>query len=166
MRAFIAIDVKRVEDFLKYVNSNIKAGAIKSFHLTLKFLGDVHDNRLDAIIKALNNIEFNKFALNLSDIGFFPNSKHPRIVFAGVKPWKEIIALQKKIDESMQAIGFQKDRKFHPHITLARVKNKFSMEQVIIEPKTINVDSFKLIKSTLTPDGPVYKTIKTFINKS
>ena len=80
----------------------------------------------------------------------------------------EIYELQQKIDSRLADL-FPKDDRFKPHITLARVKFikdkvKFirELKQIKIEKKEFSVSNFKLMKSTLTPEGPVYEDLAVF----
>jgi len=76
MRLFIAIDFK--ENYLKELQdkipddiANIKK--VSSYHLTLKFLGDLEEPHLEKIKAALSKIKFKPFKTNLSNLGFFPS---------------------------------------------------------------------------------------------
>ncbi len=173
MRLFVAIEVPeddvlvKLQDEIKKINA--KCTYPKHFHLTLKFLGDVDD--VNEIKEKLSKINFDPFKMTISGIGAFPNEDYIRVIWAGIKGHDNIIKLQKKIDEKLSDI-FGKDTKFHPHFTLARVKfvkDKDRMKKLITELKfediEFDVKEFKLIKSELTPKGPVYENIPiTFIN--
>ena len=69
----------------------------------------------------------------------------------------------------MENLGFKKDTRFHPHVTLARVKfvkdkQDFikSLKEIKIEKKSFEITEFKLIKSTLTGEGPIYEDLAVF----
>jgi len=172
MRLFIAIPIP--DEVKQHLASlKIDAKVVKDYHLTLKFLGDVAETKLQELKSALSSIEFSHFRFKLTEIGFFPNARRVRIVWVGVKPWEPIKSLQCKIESKLSDIGFSRDNKFHPHITLARVKflkdplafiNQ--IENLQIAPVEIDVTQFELIKSTLTQQGPDYEAIATFINKA
>ena len=94
-----------------------------------------------------------------------------QIYMTGLNKKKEIIELQQKIDKVLLA-DFPKDKKFHPHITLARVKfieNKKEfinkLKGMAIEKKKNKVKNFKLIKSTLTSNGPIYEELAEFLKE-
>jgi len=176
MRLFIAVPLNdEIKEHLRALQAKIayaKVTLVRDFHLTLKFLGEVAESRLDDIKLALGHVNIRPFVLSLSDIGFFPSQKKARVIWVGNEPKENITELQKKIDDSMLSIGFKREKRFHPHITLARVKyiadrERFceSTGEIKAEKITCPVSSFDLIKSTLTPSGPEYKVIKTFINK-
>ena len=61
------------------------------------------------------------------------------------------------------------EKRFLGHITLGRVKFVKDKKQFIeklksikIEEKELKVDSFKLYKSTLTSQGPIYEVIEEY----
>lgn len=172
MRVFIAIDLpQEIEDYFKeiqnQIKSNVKLSLAKDSHLTLKFLGEIDQEKVDDTTEKLNKIKFAKFKIRLSEIGFFPSENYVRVVWIGIIPVEEINGLQKRVDSALKQ--FPSDFKFHPHITLARVKfiegkKEFidKIKNIKIKPIEFEVSNFKLIKSTLTPEGPVYEDLATF----
>jgi len=155
MRLFIAIDLPAdIKEYLKSIP--VPGRIVKDYHLTLKFLGEAQS---EPVITALSKIKFEEFRITLSEMGVFPNEKRPRVVWVGVEPKDDVLKLHKEIEN---VLG--KDKKFHPHITLSRVKERVKLNE--IEQKDITVSTFSLIKSTLTPTGPIYETIKTFKSTS
>lgn len=177
MRCFIAINLpSNVKDYLydlckEITSNNIKVNWIhkKNLHLTLKFIGEVEDSRVNEIKDRLNHIEYEKFSLNLDTVGVFPNNNFIRIIWIGVNPEEKVIELQKKIDSSLLDL-FSKDQRFDAHLTIGRVKNTKNKEEFIkkikdikIEKIQFEVNEFKLMKSTLTKDGPIYEEVANFV---
>ncbi len=174
MRLFLAIDFNELKDNLVAIQSKIgkSTGNLKEvtkFHLTLKFLGEVSEDNASQIKDILKKVKFNAFNLSVDKIGVFPNENYVRVIWIGVKPDKEVKALQDNVENALKEFNFKKDFQFHPHITLARVKfikdkEKFikNLKEIKVEPKTIEIKQFKLIKSTLTPKGPVYEDVEVF----
>ena len=125
MRLFIAIDFNELHEYFielqKLLPKNAKLSFTKTFHITLKFLGDVQPDKVDNIINSLKNIKFEPFTVFLNSIGIFPTENYIRVVWAGLKPEDNILELQKKVDESLKPL-FKKEKDFKTHITLARVK--------------------------------------------
>lgn len=183
MRAFIAIDLpKEIKDYLSLLEAKLKqSGAdVKwvmpvNIHLTLKFLGEIDEQKTNQIIQILEEISFRtpQFHLKISDIGAFPNTKSPRIIWiglaAGNNETKEIAAdLEKRIER----IGIPKeDKPFTSHITIGRIKSNLNREKLIQSLTTLITESDKsnyqflvtkltLFKSTLTPKGPIYEAVK------
>ncbi|GAF84965.1 unnamed protein product [marine sediment metagenome] len=176
MRLFIAIELPaELKEYLKKLQNQLggsdsaKMSLVKEFHLTLKFLGDVSEEKLDGIKSRLAAVEFSAFSALLDEIGVFPDEKRPRVVWAGLEPKEKIIELQQKVEEALKGL-FPKDERFHPHLTLARVKfvkdkKEFSdkLKAISVDKKEFNISSLKLIKSTLTPEGPVYEELGSFV---
>ena len=172
MRLFIAIDFNELKEYFielqKRLPKNAKLSFTKTFHITLKFLGEVQPDKTDKIIEVLKKIKFEPFSVFLDSIGIFPTENCIRVVWAGIKPKGEVLELQKNIDESLKPV-FKKEKDFKAHITLARVKypedKKQFLEQlnkIKIENKKIEIKDFRLIKSTLTPKGPIYQDLAVF----
>ena len=185
MRTFIAVDLSEeirteIKELQKqFTNLEIDPRRLKlkfvnpwQAHQTVKFLGEVPEEQLEPIKQALENISFDPFEAILSGIGAFPTSRNPRVVWAGLEPHDKITAIQQQIDSAMTKIGFEKDSRFHPHLTLARIKfcnnrKEFAslLDSIKIEQSRFSIGSFKLIKSTLTPQGPVYEVLASFNNR-
>ena len=172
MRLFIAIDFNEHKDyFIELQNilpKNAKLSITKTFHITLKFLGEVQPDSSEKIINILKNIKFEPFSVFLDSIGIFPSENYIRVVWVGLKPEEKILELQKSIDELLKPL-FKKEKEFKAHITLARVKypedKKQFLEQlkkIKVENKKIEIKDFRLIKSTLTPQGPIYEDLAVF----
>jgi len=169
MRLFVAIDLDE-EDYFKQIQGQlpkIKGSFPKTFHLTLKFLGET--GKKDAIIKKLEKIRFKPFKLKTTKMGVFPSDNYIRVVWLGLNENKDLMKLQEDIEKSLEEFNFKKDFDFHPHITLARVKfipdkKGFidKVKQINIEEKGFEVKEFKLIKSELTRERPIYEDIKTY----
>ncbi len=173
MRTFIAIDFKILEHYFKELQKQIQTDLAKikftnDFHLTLKFLGEIPDKQVEKIKELLKEIKFKPFNVEFSDTGVFPDEDYIRVVWIGFEDNRDIINLQQKVENKMQLI-FQKEKRFHPHITLGRVKfvkdkQKFieALKEIKVEKKKFEVNCFKLIKSTLTSEGPIYEDLATF----
>ena len=174
MRLFIAIGVsEEAYDYFLELQKQIdcdlaKVVFTKTFHLTLKFLGDVDEAKKDKIVELLKKAKSDPFTAGLSNIGVFPDENYIRVVWLGLEPKRKIIELQQKIDNALAGI-FPMDKRFHPHITLGRVKfvkdkKKFVeiLKEIKVEKKSFEISDFKLIKSTLTPEGAVYEVLNEF----
>ena len=131
-------------------------------HLTLKILVEVQPNIVEEIKNNLGKIKFEPFSVVLDNIGVFPNESYIRVIWIGLEPEEPILELQKDIDENLKKL-FKKEKDFKSHLTLARVKyiedkNNFinKLKTINIENKKIDINCFKLIKSTLTSEGHIY----------
>ena len=173
MRVFIAIDLPEdVKEELikaqKSINSEKdKLSIARELHLTLKFIGEVTEDEVEKIKKALSKIKFKKFNLTLDGTGVFPNENFIRVAWVGIKENKELMQLSKDIKEALPE--YKEDYPFSAHLTLARVKfvedkteffNK--VKNLKIKPLTFEVKDFRLYSSKLSPKGPTYDVLAIF----
>ena len=172
MRLFIAMNFNELKNYFIELQNNLpknaKLSLTKSFHLTLKFLGEAQPDKADEIVNILRNIKFETFSVFLDSIGIFPTENYIRVVWVGLEPEDKILELQKQIDDSLKHL-LKKEKDFKSHITLARVKypedKKSFVEQIKkikVESRKIEIKDFRLVKSTLTPKGPIYEDLKVF----
>jgi len=184
MRSFISMDItsKEVLDKIKIFQTYLKNTACpmkvverENLHLTLKFLGEIGESSYKRIVESLGPSlsEFSSFEVNLKGTGFFPSVSDLRVIWIGMNA-PEIVYIQKEIDDTLKSMGFKEDRKFVPHLTVSRVKsslNKKPLLNVLDEYKNFDfgsdmVTKINFKKSTLTPEGPIYETLKEFELKS
>ena len=151
-----------------HFDKNAKVNLTKTFHLTLKFLGEVMPSDVEEIICYLRNIKVGRFDVFLDEIGVYPNKNHVRLVCVGIKPVEDILLLQKQVDDSLKDV-YRKEKEFTPHITLASVKylkdkERFleKLKEIKVEPKKIWIKDFRLIKSTLGLKGSDYEDLAVF----
>ena len=91
----------------------------ESYHVTLKFLGEVKD--LDRVQRAVANVRADCFKVTFRDAGFFPNPRAPRVFWAGIHADDRLGALARSLEDALALAGFaREERAFHPHLTLAR----------------------------------------------
>lgn len=180
MRTFIAITLpdeinKNIFEFQSELKKeNILIGNWTSnYHITLKFLGEVNEEKLSKIIALLDTIcrKTKKFELTLKGIAAFPSENHIRVVFANIGEGNEsAMFLQRQIDTVLKKENFLPEKNYQNHITLIRVKSiidKGKLKDIFEKYKnksfgTFTVGHIELIKSTLTPGGPIYEVIKKF----
>ena len=169
MRTFVAIEVNN-KDVLNSIHKiqtelNIKAKPVElhNMHFTVQFLGEVSEEMVGKISDALNNIEFSAFSISFASIGVFPNLNSPRVIWIGTDDgFNELEKLAEMIRSKLSDIGFSPDKKFKPHVTIFRVKNKIEDLPSKLEKFSSYsfgkqlVSEIKLKKSELTPNGPIY----------
>ena len=143
MRTFIAIELsKEIKDFLSFLQDKLKDSRAdvkwvspENIHLTLKFLGEIDDKKLDKIIQIAEDITKDKktFYLRLSSIGVFPNINFPRVIWAGVdKGDAETKEIVKVLEEKIAKIGIPPEsRAFSSHITIGRVRSSLNRKELI-----------------------------------
>ncbi len=185
MRLFIAVDIdnatkEKIQEIRKSLIKlapHIKWTAPDTWHLTIKFLGETKEEKINAIIEKCNNVaeKYSIFQVNLKGLSSFPNTKLPRVIFIDTIYPQQFKEMALTLDNELFELDFKKeDRDFHPHLTLARIKDIKSflkldeqiMEKLIETGKaidyTVNIDSFHLYQSILYQKGPTYIRIKSF----
>src|SRR4029079_13818391 len=131
MRLFIGIELPEnvreglaeVQRELRPVSAAARWVATESAHLTLKFLGEITEQRAEEVHQALTVLTWKPFQITVKGIGFFPGTRSPRVFWAGIQA-PTLEALTGRIDPKLEAFGFEKDRRsYRAHITLARAKH-------------------------------------------
>ena len=141
----------------------------EGIHLTLKFLGEVAEQRDAELVAALARAARGARALPLTLGGFgaFPDFQRPRVVWAGVAPDPSLELLQNRVEEVFAPLGFPTEaRPFRPHLTLGRAgRDGPSRDFARLEAalgrlefaETVLVGSVDLMQSTLQSGGAVYQ---------
>ena len=122
---------------------------------------------MDEYLNLLISQKISPFYITLKDIGFFPDVKYIRVIWIGIEekqPLKELFFL---IEKELIKLNFKKEKKFIPHVTIARVKSKIPKDIVekIKNTKLIledTIEKITLYKSTPTPSGSIYEVIETY----
>lgn len=182
-RAFIAIELPPAAHAeLARVIARLRTGHERSvkwvdpeiIHLTLKFLGNTPNEKASAITEAVRQATRTvaPFSLETTGLGAFPNAGAPRVIWAGVGgDLATLRTLQEQIDRALIPLGFAPEaRDFSPHVTLGRVRDGIPPRDrvdlgkrlgsiVLPERMGIPVTHVCLMKSTLTPKGPLYDRV-------
>ncbi len=180
MRLFVAVDMseelrERLNELCQLVGKfkGVKPVERENLHITLMFLGEVPDRRVEVVKEKLREVKAEPFRLHLKGIGFFPSAGQVRVIWVGVEEGKEEISkLADLVGNSMKKLGFKRDKEFVAHATIARVKkiageDKRKLLQAL-EPYMnedfgwMDVKEFKLKKSTLTSSGPIYEDLEIY----
>jgi 2'-5' RNA ligase len=179
MRVFIGIELPEnvreglaeVQHELRPVTNSARWVATESAHLTLKFLGEITEQRAEEVHQAMTGLTWKPFQINVKGVGFFPGARSPRVFWAGLHA-PTLEALAARIDSKMETFGFEKERRsYRAHITLARAKHG-PLDAALVtaasqfEEKdfgTFNVDRCFLYQSELTSTGPVYTKLREYL---
>lgn len=180
MRTFVAVDLSseikiNLEDLIRNVRK--KAAGVKwagpdAMHLTLKFLGEIPEDKAEAVGTLLEGLAgtHRPFPLKLKGTGTFPpgGGMNARILWAGVVEDPGLMKLQAVLEDEFERAGFpREDRPFHPHMTLGRVKSPDGLERVLRELEryaTIDLGEMTVVRltffqSVLKPSGPQYQVL-------
>jgi len=129
MRLFLALDIDdairaRISRFVEGVRNfapDARWAKEESLHVTLKFIGEYPDEKIDALQQELVNISAGMGEILFRGYGFFPTPKSARVFWIGMEAGPQLAALAAAIDERMPVLGIAKEeRAFSPHLTLAR----------------------------------------------
>jgi 2'-5' RNA ligase len=186
IRAFIAVDltpeiVQRLDQVLHDLKARLDADApvrwvaSGNIHLTLKFLGDVSLKHLDLLEKMLQAevARHAAFELSVGELGAFPSTHRPRVVWVGVQAPPDLGALQNGVETEMAHLGYaREERPFSPHLTLGRVARNAAPEAVrrlglglaAVKVGFLGaacIQAVHLYKSDLQPAGAVYTRLVT-----
>ena len=140
-------------------------------HLTLKFLGEIPEERLGDIYEAVERAVdgASPFSLVLAGLGGFPDLRKPRVIWLGVLRGGEFLEkLHQRVDAQLALCGFSREkRKFSPHLTIGRVRSLRGIKPLLdrlpgiaFESDEIPVTAVKVIRSQLKPTGAEYSDLK------
>lgn len=178
IRSFIAVEIneeevldnlRRLGKTLTDTGANVRLVELKNLHITLRFLGNVSRSLVDEVGVVLDDIEFQPFDVELRGVGVFPSMRRVNVVWVGIEQGSaELLNVFNQLEPKLRGVGVKPDRRgFVPHITVARVKSGRNIDVLAktvsnvsgMEFGVFGVDSIKLKKSSLTPEGPIYSTI-------
>lgn len=163
-----------VQDRLKATGADVGWVRPENLHLTLKFLGQVEEDRLDAIGKAVAQAAAGCGPVHLvfQCLGAFPRPREARVVWMGLSHGAETLAaLQARIEAGLESLGFAREaRPFTAHLTLGRVRGPAHREQLAraLTGATAEalgemvLDRIELMKSDLSASGARYSILQSF----
>ncbi len=182
MRLFLAIQLpQEIKGRLAYAQerwTNDEVGRVswtkkENLHLTLKFFGEVGEHQLRNLVETLRAVtKPAPFSLRTESMVYFPVRGPIRIL--GIEMGGEVDRLNQlhqAIEVGCEQIGFaREDRPFRAHITIGRSRDglpgylrRGHKEHAWPEASPIfTVNSISLMKSDLTPKGPIYSEIAAF----
>ena len=179
MRVFFAIElspetkeaVYNYQRGLKKVDANISWVKPENFHITLAFLGERRGEEVENLLDETKDKPFDMgaFPILISNIGFFPNGKQPRVIWVGLsKGSKEVSVLYNHLKEILRPYDSKIQENIKPHITLGRIRSKIRAEDIyqVSDSLRLNhqdmVHGFSLLESKLHPEGAVYRQLAFF----
>lgn len=154
---------------LKPLASGIKWVNPTNLHLTLKFIGEVPEEAVLSIGDALSSAvrEKAKYEVRVKECGGFPNLRNPRVLWVGLSGINRDFKIASEIDKHLLPLGIAKEKKpFSPHLTIGRIKKPGDIsrlsgyiENLNFDAGTVILNKVALVKSTLTPAGPIYENL-------
>ncbi len=172
IRTFISIDVPVTEELRSVLESLKKIDGVRvtpenQSHLTLKFLGDTDEKKVEKLCSALKeSLAGNgSFDVVIQGAGAFPNERNPRVVWLGVKDPERLIELTDAVDSTVKELNIKADDKmFSPHLTLGRINGRCDLKEFFKENGgkvfgSFRCDHVDVMKSVLTPKGAIHSVI-------
>ena len=185
MRLFVALEIpSAVRDNLAALIEELRAAdaaatknkarwvRAENLHLTLKFIGNVDAGKLDTIRAALGEVSASgAVELRFRGVGFFPNEKRPRVLWAGIVASANLAPLAAELQARLEKLGIPREtREFAPHLTLARfdppgISEKLqsaARENTAREFGAVRTGEFHLFESKTRPTGAEYTRLSSF----
>ncbi len=181
IRSFVALAIpSRVKEEiggiigkLRGLSGDVKWVNPQNLHITLKFLGEVEEGTLEEVYQVVERCarKTAAFSFSLSGVGIFPNPQRPRVFWIGIKEGvRELEDLFCCLERELEVLGFQKEKRgFSPHLTIGRARSPRGMERLVggikgieYNSRRIEASSLFLVKSKLTPQGPIYSPLGEF----
>ncbi|GAB4480871.1 MAG: RNA 2',3'-cyclic phosphodiesterase [Anaerolineales bacterium] len=182
VRAFLAIAIppaiqlslaEHIARLQKMSGGSVRWVPAENIHLTLKFLGEVENARLEALQNALSQACAAQpaFEISVGGLGAFPSLHRPRVLWAGVQAPPALAELHQKVEQAAAGAGFPAEaQSFSAHLTLGRVREPIgsislnTLRAVLAATRIESlgaapVDFIHLYRSELLPNGPRYSLL-------
>jgi 2'-5' RNA ligase len=176
IRTFIAIEIpgaviskiRELQEGIRTYGLKIRWVRAENIHLTIKFLGDVEEVKINEISETVSKtVEgFAPILIQAKGVGAFPGVKRPRVLWVGLSGQLEtLVRLQRTLDENLSVLGLPiEKRPFKGHLTMGRIKDKIDVRKFAdalmafrgFESETFAAGRIILYKSELKPSGAVY----------
>ncbi|HXA85631.1 MAG TPA: RNA 2',3'-cyclic phosphodiesterase [Candidatus Dormibacteraeota bacterium] len=177
MRIFIALDIPagvragltKYMERARLLAPEARWARVEGLHVTLKFVGEASEARVDEMKTALASVKAAPFVMHFTGVGFFPNPNAPRVFWAGVDGGDHLPHLASTIDVALEKHGFPRETKpYHPHLTLARTSARplRELQQLLADPPpqfgTMTAREFFLYRSQPQKGGSKYTRLERF----
>ena len=173
--AAVRAEAAEVSERLRATGADVRWVPPENLHVTLRFLGDVEDDRVDGLVGCLSRAfaACEPFGIRLSGLGRFPPRGAPRVVWVGMESGKrEIASLASITEKALLAEGFLdriEERPFRAHVTLGRPRSSRGvgrlldlLEELPFDGRTHLFEEVRLVESRLSPRGAKYHAVARF----
>ena len=182
MRIFIGLEInEEARDALILLQTQLKPyidrGRLsrpENFHLTLRFLGEIHEDLLKLVFDAMEDAAhlYKGFDISLGNLGAF-QKKNRKILWAGIGTGSDQMnALYDIIQKELKLIGIHpEEQSLNAHITLGRqIKLLDTVEDLktryAVDPVKIRISHITVFESTRINDVLTYVPIRRLELKS
>ncbi|WP_042223134.1 RNA 2',3'-cyclic phosphodiesterase [Oceanobacillus manasiensis] len=142
----------------------------EDFHITLKFYGDLPDNKVQELKDTLQRIQnLEAFSIEVGGVGYFGNPSKPRVLWTGARKTNELQTLYTRVEEISKECGIaNENRPYRPHITIAKnwlgeakKEQVNNLAKIKNEEKILTVD--KIVLYQIFPQQqPKYHPVASF----
>jgi len=190
MRVFIAIDVddeikkalgdlqERLQSIADSSATGIKKGDVKwvrpeNVHLTLKFLGEIKDEKAVEVCNIVESVasRHKSFELDIESVGYF-GGRSAKVLWVGTgQGGDNLCRLAEELERELASAGWPREnRKFSSHLTLCRIRNsaagaklaRMSEDYKDFKLGAVSADSVLVYQSQLRPTGPIYTRLGSY----
>ena len=180
MRLFVALDLSdavrsEIAKFCETLRAEFPSARwvrSEGIHVTVKFIGEVGDDRVEKIGNALSAVVSNApVEMNFRGTGFFPNERRPRVFWIGMAATPSLAEIAAQVETQMEPLGIAREsRKFKPHLTLARIEDSRGIDKLQEALRrrgptdfgAVRTNEMYLYRSELGRGGAKYTRVKTF----
>lgn len=148
----------------------------KNIHLTLVFLGDTPQDKIKELAALLADVTSRLTApiVRFTTLGAFPNPEKMRVFWLGMDSAPALVEVNRQVNLACRQCGLpSEERRFVPHLTLARTPDAFPLTSIAQAAKLIKqplpvskspllLDQMVIFKSDLQPGGAVYTPLHRF----
>ena len=184
MRLFVALDIPEavrenlaaIRKSFSSIDSRLRWVPSQNFHVTLKFIGGVPDEKLQAITEALRSVSIaQEVQVCIRGLAWYFNPKTSVMLWATVEDSKPLTALATAVDQRLASLGIApENRSFAPHFTLARGNSRnltagisIALSELAEKYKkhdfgSVTLQEFHLMESKTLPTGSGYSKVQSF----
>ncbi len=175
MRLFIAALLPpeiqgRIDEYIKVIRPHcegVKWEKRDKLHVTIKFMGDVEETMYKRVSSVLSSAleDHSLISMEIQRFGGFPILSNPRVLYVGLSDNPSLNEIQQKIENALETLGFEKERrKFTPHVTIGRIRNRMRLKGTIPPPDRAQfvIKYIALMRSVIGREGSVYTPLEIF----
>lgn len=180
LRTFVAVEISepiraRATELIAALDgtaAEVKWVEPHNLHLTLKFLGEVHQREIARVCRAveLGAAQLAPFPLDVRGAGAFPNVARPRTVWFGAgEGTEQMVRLHDRVETALAELGYREEhRRFQVHLTIGRVRGggpgivelgSLLKKHADFSAGKMTVERVTIFASRLTPDGPIHEVL-------
>ena len=181
IRSFLAFELPmEIKDIVTHAYQDMRKTSLdarwvkpENMHLTVVFMGNVLNERLEPIGEAVGDIcrEFGPFEIQLKGTGVFSSRRYPRVLWIGLAGDLERMSLFRDgLQMNLAPFGIkQETRRYKPHLTIGRFRKGFRagphLDEILANYQELSsavstVDELAMFRSDLKPGGAVYSKLQ------